>query len=264
MISNTDYQTIIVIKEQIHFFHELENYFFSLVSSNTIDYGTMKLYETGVLTSGLNVVFVNQIEDDFSIKLNQCKDYFGQRKLPWSLVIPEHAQRYSKQDKVLEQEYELSGIGVGMGMKSIPSELIVPETPLHFKEMSDDLQAWSVPLIYGFESTPEVTAVYTQRHHEAMVKCAGIYHFSGFLDGEVVVSMTLTVQGAYARIDDVATLPAFQRRGFASAMIVYALRKAIELNVKTCFLEASDDGLNIYKRIGFQPLFMNYYYGLKA
>jgi ribosomal protein S18 acetylase RimI-like enzyme len=128
--------------------------------------------------------------------------------------------------------------------------------------MSDDLSTWSVPLIYGFESTPEITAVYTQRHQEALAKCHGMYHFSGFLKGEVVVSMTLTVKDSYARIDDVATLPAFQRRGYASAMITYALLKAKELSIKTCFLEASDDGLNIYKRIGFQPLFMNYYYQL--
>jgi ribosomal protein S18 acetylase RimI-like enzyme len=40
---------------------------------------------------------------------------------------------------------------------------------------------------------------------------------------------------------------------------MYALIRALDLNVKTCFLEASNAGLNLYRRIGFQPLFANHY-----
>jgi hypothetical protein len=36
--------------------------------------------------------------------------------------------------------------------------------------MYEDLATWNIPLIHGFESTPEVTGIYTERHQSAFKK----------------------------------------------------------------------------------------------
>ena len=50
-------------------------------------------------------------------------------------------------------------------------------SPLSVKEMKGDLHIWSIPLIHGFESTPEVTNVYTKRHELASESEASITSF---------------------------------------------------------------------------------------
>ncbi len=246
----------------INDFHEMERHFFSLISLNCLDYQTIAAFETGVLASGLNPAFVTQINEHFLKDLAQCKSYFTQKNLPWALIISEQTQFSSKEGSRLPPDYELVDTGVGMAFNLLSNNLQATDSPLEFKLMNEDLETWSIPIIHGFQSTPEICHIYTLRHAEALKKCKGIYHFSGFFAGEPVVSMTLTVKEHLARIDDLATHPNVQQRGFASAMMIYALKNALELKVQTCFLEASSAGLNLYKRIGFQPLFTNHYYEL--
>ncbi|MBL3285103.1 putative GNAT acetyltransferase C-terminal domain protein [Rickettsiales endosymbiont of Paramecium tredecaurelia] len=63
-----------------------------------------------------------------------------------------------------------------------------------------------------------------------------------------------------ARIDDVGTLPEFQGKGYASALMRYVLSEAKRLGVRHCFLESSDSGLGVYQKLGFEPLFKNNIY----
>ena len=70
----------------------------------------------------------------------------------------------------------------------------------------------------------------------------------------------LSICNDIARIDDVATIPEFQKKGYATKLMCEVLSFANKLNVKKCFLGASQDGLNIYKKIGFKELFTNHYY----
>lgn len=249
-----------IFMQLINDFHEMERHFFSLISLHCVDYQTITAFATGVLASGLNPAFVTQINEHFLNDLAQCKSYFTKNNLPWALIISE--QLLTKKNDQLLQEYELADTGVGMAFNLLSNNLHAIESPLEFKLMNEELHTWSIPIIHGFQSTPEITHIYTLRHSDALKKCDGVYHFSGFLAGEPVVSMTLTVKEHLARIDDLATHPNVQQRGFASAMMTYALQKALELNVRICFLEASSAGLNLYKRIGFQPLFTNHYYEL--
>ncbi|HHT0593193.1 TPA: GNAT family N-acetyltransferase [Legionella anisa] len=252
------------MQKLIHYFHDMERHFFSLISLNCLDYQTITAFETGVLATGLNPAFVTKTDKEFLHDLANCRSYFAQKNLPWAIIVSEDTPIFSEHDNQLPPDYELTDTGVGMVLNLLSNSRNIPDTPLEFREMSEDLYTWSTPLIHGFQSTPEITHVYTLRHDEASKKSNDIYHFSGFLAGEAVVSLTLTVKENLARIDDLATIPGFQKRGFASAIMVYALKKALDLKVQTCFLEASSAGLNLYKRIGFQSLFTNHYYELSA
>ena len=80
-------------------------------------------------------------------------------------------------------------------------------------------------------------------------------HFSLFVGHEAVSSITLSIHDGLARIDDLGTSSDFQGRGFATHLMKYVLLKAIELGATKCFLEASVEGLSLYKKLGFKPLF---------
>ncbi|QMT59484.1 N-acetyltransferase [Legionella sp. PC997] len=244
-------------------YHELERHFFSLISLNCLNHPTITAFETGVLAAGLNPAFVTLTDKEFLNDLAHCRSHFAQKNLPWAIVISEHTPIDTQQKSQFLHDYELTDCGVAMEFNLLSSLLPPLNHQLEFRVLNDDLNIWGIPLIHGFQSTPEINQVYTQRHDLALQKCPDLYHLSGFFAGEVVVSMTLTVKEHFARIDDLATMPHFQKRGFATAMMTYALKKALDLKVQTCFLEASSSGLNLYKRLGFEPLFINHYYELK-
>jgi ribosomal protein S18 acetylase RimI-like enzyme len=61
------------------------------------------------------------------------------------------------------------------------------------------------------------------------------------------------VSGEYARIFFVNTEPAWRRRGVGHAMTVEALRAAASAGARHAFLNATDDGVSLYLRIGFEP-----------
>lgn len=58
-------------------------------------------------------------------------------------------------------------------------------------------------------------------------------------------------------IDDIATIPDFQKKGYTTGLMHAALKHAQQLNIEQCFLEASSSGLGLYKRMGFKELFIN-------
>ncbi|CEG61515.1 Gnat family acetyltransferase (fragment) [Legionella micdadei] len=241
-------------------FHIVENNFFSLVSVNQMDYDHLVAFTTGVQASGLNPAIVKHIDDRFFQSLNACQVYYEKNHVPWALVFPDYLL-----NETIERDVQLLGFsntGTGVAMVAVFDSIQFPSQSLSLqcKLMDDDLHTWSIPLIYGFESTPEVTSVYTHRHQLASENAGLIYHFSGYFENTVVCSLTLSLCGNCARIDDVATMPAFQKQGFGSALIYEALKCAKELSISRCFLEASNNGLGLYKRIGFKALFTNHYY----
>ena len=67
-----------------------------------------------------------------------------------------------------------------------------------------------------------------------------------------------------ARIDDVGTLPEFQGKGYASALMRYVLSEAKKLGARHCFLESSDSGLGVYQKLGFESLFKSNIYSRTA
>jgi predicted GNAT family acetyltransferase len=60
----------------------------------------------------------------------------------------------------------------------------------------------------------------------------------------------------YAQIFFVSTEPEWRRRGIGQAMTVGALRAAASLGARHAILHATEDGMSVYKRIGFVPIGM--------
>ena len=74
------------------------------------------------------------------------------------------------------------------------------------------------------------------------------------VDAEGIAHATAACQvfGEYAQVFFVNTEPAWRRRGIAMAMTFEALRAAAALGVQRAFLHATEDGLPVYRRLGFE------------
>lgn len=241
-------------------FHHAETNFFSMMSMNTVIYNSITAFATGVPVSNLNPAIVNRINDKFQTNLDNCKSFYNEQKLPWALIIPEYLFDKSLENLLQNNEFNLNDEGVAMMLALKDIQPYTLNTKLKVKTMENDLATWSIPLLHGFESVPAITDVYTNQHQIASKNTSNIRHFSGFIDNTVVCSLTLSIVEQHARLDDIATMPNYQKQGFATTLIHAVLDNATGLNIKNCYLEASSSGLNVYKRIGFKPIFKNYYY----
>jgi ribosomal protein S18 acetylase RimI-like enzyme len=78
-----------------------------------------------------------------------------------------------------------------------------------------------------------------------------IRFFVGRVNREPVATFELAIGGGVGGIYNVATLERFRRRGYASAMMRRALEEAKAARLRAAVLQASADGVGVYRRQGF-------------
>lgn len=249
-------------------YRKAEYYFFEAISKTTlvIDEDAIA-YMTGVNTADLNIVCViNKLPDLINV-INKSKEFYNTGGVPYIYIIPKEycttevkhnlqIAGYTHQDNSVALSLDLETLSI-----DIDQEL---DKECTIKSTDNKLEEWMSPLIEAFGSTPELSSQYARTHQKALNKGSQLLHFSLYKSAQVVSSITLSIHDDIARIDDLGTLPALQRNGFASKLFAHVLLKAKKLGAKKCFLEASSSGLSMYKKFGFDSLFVNNIYSLNS
>ena len=115
------------------------------------------------------------------------------------------------------------------------------------------LAEWIDAELRGFESEgPTADGLAAIRHGMGLWPRIPMHYFLGRLDGEPVATATLLLAGGIAGIYDVSTVPEARRRGIGGAMTVAALHEARALGFETAFLQPSEMGEPLYRRLGFR------------
>jgi ribosomal protein S18 acetylase RimI-like enzyme len=108
---------------------------------------------------------------------------------------------------------------------------------------------------FGEELSDEVVDQLVARDWEVFVP-AGLRFFAGIIDGDIAGFTSLIPSGDTAYVDNVVTLPAYRRRGVASATVIRALEEAEKQGLTTVFLLAEENGdpQRLYERLGFRVI----------
>lgn len=78
--------------------------------------------------------------------------------------------------------------------------------------------------------------------------------FVGYLDGQPVSTASLFRDGDTAHVYDVSTSPAARGQGVGTAMMRAVLEHAREAGARRAGLMASDEGIGVYRRMGFKEV----------
>ncbi len=235
-------------------YHQMENYFFSSISQLSQHINEhVRVYVTGIEADIFNFLLVTKGCVDVSDFLRSGVKFLEHTGLPFGVVFVEDEDLRVQQD--IQQANFVNG-GVTTAMQLNLSEW-------HNKPVNHDircvdivLQDWSIPLESAFASEEyNVTRQYLERHQAAVEAGKQLKHYALYVDGSPVCSLTLSILDNMARLDDIGTVVEVQGRGYATALIEYALNEARINGAVVCYLEASADGVSLYKRLGFAPLF---------
>jgi GNAT superfamily N-acetyltransferase len=105
----------------------------------------------------------------------------------------------------------------------------------------------------GFESEgPMAAGLAALRRGMGLWPRVPMHYFLGRLDGAPVATASLLLAGGIAGIYDVSTVPAARRRGIGAVMTVAALQEARALGFEIAFLQPSEMGEALYRRLGFR------------
>lgn len=122
------------------------------------------------------------------------------------------------------------------------------------REEADQFGAVLASLFGESEEGVNVRAFYRKisalplQEHSPMKLYIGLYR------EQPVSTGTLMFTDDSVGIYDIATLAEFRGRGFGSAMFRFLIGEARKGKPRLCVLQASPDGIGIYKRAGFEPV----------
>lgn len=116
----------------------------------------------------------------------------------------------------------------------------------------NDLKQWIEPLADAFPS--EDNGEYYRKLNAALLNKGNkkLMHFIAFHNNEPAAAATLFLSGDSVMLHNLGTKQAFRNRGLGQALALYRMHLAKSLGFKHCFLDASEDGYKLHKKLGLK------------
>ncbi|NUC18189.1 GNAT family N-acetyltransferase [Bacillus mycoides] len=193
-------------------------------------------------------------------KLYKEVECFNQKRLPMSVWLWDE-----------EQEQTIKSVLIKLGLKEAEHNIAmvadlkiihpIIDIPVGFtiqKATSPkQIQQFGETLAALFGTSAEgthVQAYYNQISSLDLWNSDDMKLYLGLYKGEVVSVGSLVCTKDSVGIYDIATKEEMRGQGFGSTMFNFLLQEAKQLKNTHCVLQASPDGINIYKKSGFQAV----------
>lgn len=190
-------------------------------------------------------------------KIETAAACFGPRRLPWSFWLCEGwlARPLRREAGAIFWE---AGLHLVTAMPGMAAERILAATrrlpALEYRPVADEAtrsafkSIMSVTFDLPLETGREI-------YESESTWRGGLVGYVGYADGEpVATAATLAAAGAIG-LYAVGTLPPYQKRGCAEAIVRHALRQAREASrIERSVLESTPSGFRLYRRLGYRTV----------
>ncbi|QWI19806.1 GNAT family N-acetyltransferase [Bacillus wiedmannii] len=193
-------------------------------------------------------------------KLYKEVECFNQKKFPMSVWFwdDRHEQTIKSELIKLGLKEAEQNIAMIADLKTIHPTINMPEGfTIQKASSSGQIKNFGETLANLFGTSEEgthVQAFYNETASFDLWNSENMKLYLGIFKNEVVSVGSLVCTKDSIGIYDIATKEEMRGQGFGSTMFNYLLQEAKELNVSQCVLQASPDGINIYKKAGFQSV----------
>ncbi|MGH1324010.1 GNAT family N-acetyltransferase [Bacillus pretiosus] len=190
-------------------------------------------------------------------KLYKVVNNYNQKKFPMSVWFWDDRHEQTIKSELIIKEAE-QNIAMIADLKTIHPTINMPEGfTIQKASSSGQIKNFGETLANLFGTSEEgthVQAFYNETASFDLWNSENMKLYLGIFKNEVVSVGSLVCIKDSIGIYDIATKEEMRGQGFGSTMFNYLLQEAKELNVSQCVLQASPDGINIYKKAGFQSV----------
>ncbi|RKF52402.1 acetyltransferase [Bacillus wiedmannii] len=186
--------------------------------------------------------------------------YFNQKKFPMSVWFWDDKQERDIKRELIKiglKEAE-QNIAMVADLKTIHPIINMPVGfTIQKVSSSGQIKKFGETLAHLFGTSEEgihVQAFYNETVSFDLWNSENMKLYLGYYKGEAVSVGSLVITKDSIGIYDIATKEEMRGKGFGSTMFHYLLQEAKELKGAQCVLQASPDGINIYKKAGFQAV----------
>lgn len=217
--------------------------------------------DCGLASDTFNVVLARDLDGvDLARMVRTHVEYFRAKRFPMAFWVWD-SPRSQELAHCLEQaglSSDETDVAMAADLRGVAQPLDLPDGfTIRAAASSADHRDFGGILSGLFEGSPEshsVRAYYDRLSERGLEHDSPLQHFLGFAEGKAVCTGALFLDGENAGIYDLATLAEHRRKGFGSAVFRFLLQQARQSGYRRGVLQASPDGLGIYRREGFQPV----------
>ncbi len=223
------------------------------------------IFITGLQSPVINLVILKkQNEANIKSVIDKASDFFTKHKAPWGVnIIEDEASQNiinyltNRDFKKICTQYEIDTKISSLNTNIISNPNIIEVTN------STELQDWVIPIADAFDSAAQDTELYFQLNKKAFESNSNILkHFVLYDNNTPISSATLSFFNKTARLDNVATLKTKQGHGFGKEIIQYCINKSQNSNCNRMVFESSEEGIHLYRKLGFSETGKSYIYSL--
>jgi GNAT superfamily N-acetyltransferase len=235
--------------------------FYETIAIDSLKLPGLSAFVTGVASRFLNVVIDTRADQHVTPEqVKTIAHFFKERRVPWVwLLTPvSTGDDLEKQGLVLLEE--------APGMYFDLSQPL-PEANMDFRieemDQTNNLTEWIQPLNEGFPSDDNGECY--RKLNADLLKNGDkkLKHFIAYFDNEVAAAATLFLGKDAVMLHNLATKHDYQKRGLGKALALHRMTLAKQLGYKHCFLDASEEGFELHKRVGLQVYCITKAYALE-
>jgi len=223
--------------------------FYQTMAIDQLQLPGLDAFVTGADSPSLNVVIDTRENDTFNAELIiTMTNFFKKHQVPWGWFITAVAAVDDIEKHSFNLLYQTPGMYFDLSNVLPANETNIVE----IKEAEDDLKKWIEPLQEGFPSNDNCEAY---RHLNSELLRNGekkLRHFTAYYQNEVAASATLFLSDYSVMLHNLATKNKFKNRGIGTALTLHMMLEAKKAGQQHCFLDSSEDGCNLYNRLGFK------------
>jgi GNAT superfamily N-acetyltransferase len=193
--------------------------------------------------------------DDLERRITLAKVHFNARGLRWCYWfckerVEEQVLRHAR-EIFGDHGMHLAMSSPGMAAGRLPNPR--PDLPaLECRRVDDKITSLDFGRIMSvaFSIPPDVAAIV---YGGEGIWRTGFTGYIGYLNGRPISTAAILVAAGVIGIYAVGTLPEYQRRGYAEAVIRYAVARTQEQSgIETSILQSSQAGLPLYLKLGYK------------